>query len=357
MNNPLNATDPSGFFFKSLWDKVRPFVGAIVAIVATYVCSGNVSCGQAAWAWIGAASGAAGAAANGGNILTGAITGVISGAVFYGIGTQFTGAAEGGFGHVMAHATAGGVLSVLQGGKFGHGFVSAGLTKAANISKIMANDAGGFADAVRTTIAAIVGGTISKITGGKFANGAITAAMAQAFNANESIQREVDQNQRIQQIKKLMSGSKEDRTKAAFLAADLAGIEIPDNVELVVVPGMSGDGFYDNSGGHHRIMLHDGAFSGSVGWLSSTIGHELGHYYVDVKNIVLDASSDTYNENLTHAVIYEWELQNAHRTGITKAEFLDIRNRAYGYLTEYGGVGRKNSERWRNGEYDGTFNH
>jgi hypothetical protein len=30
-------------------------------------------------------------------------------------------------------------MSVLQGGKFGHGFVSAGLTKAMNINRIMSN--------------------------------------------------------------------------------------------------------------------------------------------------------------------------------------------------------------------------
>src|SRR5690606_11986260 len=88
MNNPLNATDPSGFFLKKLWDKIRPFVGAIVGIVLAIYCG---PCSASVWGAMGAgaAAGAAGAAANGGNILRGALTGALSGAVFFGIGTQF----------------------------------------------------------------------------------------------------------------------------------------------------------------------------------------------------------------------------------------------------------------------------
>jgi hypothetical protein len=73
---------------------------------------------------------------------------------------------------------------VLQGGNFGHGFLSAGLTKTLNINKIVgtaAKDAG-----LRVTMAAVVGGTISKVTGGKFANGAVTAAFAQVFNGESA---------------------------------------------------------------------------------------------------------------------------------------------------------------------------
>ncbi|KZW98689.1 hypothetical protein JL49_21760 [Pseudoalteromonas luteoviolacea] len=70
-----------------------------------------------------------------------------------------------------------------SGGKFGHGFVSAGFTK-------MAMGNAGFnmdnrdldAIAGRTTVAAIIGGTASVLTGGKFANGAKTAAMMHLVN-------------------------------------------------------------------------------------------------------------------------------------------------------------------------------
>jgi len=34
INNPLSYTDPTGYFFmKKLWNKIRPFVGVIVAVV------------------------------------------------------------------------------------------------------------------------------------------------------------------------------------------------------------------------------------------------------------------------------------------------------------------------------------
>src|SRR5690606_41001709 len=65
-NNPLNATDPSGFFLKKLWNEIRPFVGAIVGVVLARYCGG---CGIGAYTAIGGISGAVGAAANGGNIL------------------------------------------------------------------------------------------------------------------------------------------------------------------------------------------------------------------------------------------------------------------------------------------------
>ncbi|MBV1877777.1 MAG: hypothetical protein KUG79_09055 [Pseudomonadales bacterium] len=76
-------------------------------------------------------------------------------------------------------------MSELQGGKFGHGFISAGLTKAANVNGIITAD-GGSADFARIVTAAVIGGTISEATGGKFANGAVTAAFAQGFNGNPS---------------------------------------------------------------------------------------------------------------------------------------------------------------------------
>jgi RHS repeat-associated protein len=193
LNNPLNATDPSGFFFKKLWNKIRPFVGIIVAAVLTYW--GCEPCGQYAYLWIGGASGAAGAAANGGNVLRGAVTGMITAAVFNGIGSKYnikmakdgsnfwSAGVSGGARHILTHAVAGGVLSSLQGGKFGHGFVSAGLTKGfMSHSGFDYSDGSSSAVIGRTIVAAIVGGTISEMTGGKFANGATAAAMAHLFN-------------------------------------------------------------------------------------------------------------------------------------------------------------------------------
>ena len=79
---------------------------------------------------------------------------------------------------VLAHATAGGVISVLQGGKFGHGFVSAGVAEA-GASTIDGNLHSKFA---KVAASAMVGGSVSYLAGGKFGNGAATGAMQMAFN-------------------------------------------------------------------------------------------------------------------------------------------------------------------------------
>ena len=78
-------------------------------------------------------------------------------------------------GHVSTVATFGGITTALQGGKFGHGFLSAGLGSAAGGIPGLREAASGSIVA-RTLVSAVTAGTISEITGGKFANGAVTAA-------------------------------------------------------------------------------------------------------------------------------------------------------------------------------------
>ena len=98
----------------------------------------------------------------------------LSNADFLGTGLSATQFAQ----QSILHGVAGGTIAHVQGGKFGHGFLSAGVSKAATPG-IMDT----FNHSVSQGIAvAIVGGTVSEVTGGKFANGAVTAAMAFAFN-------------------------------------------------------------------------------------------------------------------------------------------------------------------------------
>jgi hypothetical protein len=132
--------------------------------------------------------------------------------VFFGIGTAFEGVAnanaaavEGvraaGFsdyaintvaktgltstqfaGKVLAHAVAGGVMNSMQGGKFGHGFASAGITQAFAPGIDRVDRANRGFSPKRVIAAAVVGGTASVAGGGKFANGAMTAAFSRAHN-------------------------------------------------------------------------------------------------------------------------------------------------------------------------------
>ncbi|EGG95113.1 Rhs family protein [gamma proteobacterium IMCC1989] len=200
LNNPMKYTDPSGYFFKKLFkgikkaikgivkvvkkvvNALKPYVGVIVGgLISTFcqVCGSVVL--KAAIA--GFASGAVSAAVNGGNVLQGALMGGLTGAVFGGIG--ISGLGNGA--RVLAHGVAGGALSVIQGGKFGAGFLSAAFAKFATLRLTaagvynMANRSFG-AIIGRTTVSAILGGTGSVLGGGKFANGAKTAAFAHLFN-------------------------------------------------------------------------------------------------------------------------------------------------------------------------------
>ncbi|MGP9802811.1 RHS repeat domain-containing protein [Rheinheimera sp. NSM] len=184
LNNPLSYTDPSGYFFSKLWKEIKPFIGVIVAIVGTYIC--GPQCGQLGYAMIGAASGAASAAVNGGSIIKGAVIGAFSAAAFGAVGETW---AAGTFGNVMGNAVVGGFMSSLQGGKFGHGFLAAGFS--AGFKRGINNIGGGAAShsAHRIVAAAVVGGTASKLSGGKFANGAITGAFSQAFNGEQSLRK------------------------------------------------------------------------------------------------------------------------------------------------------------------------
>ncbi len=171
--------------------------------VAISVWSGGALSG-AAWAGINASqwtigaklafAAASGAAAGGiqSGTVEGAAWGAFSAGVFFGIGQAIQGAdslhnitatsrtlsGAGWAVKTVSHGLAGGTISHLQGGKFGHGFVSAA-GSAATAPLVDASSANVVRGAVVTTL---VGGTLSRISGGNFANGALTAAMSYAFN-------------------------------------------------------------------------------------------------------------------------------------------------------------------------------
>ena len=182
LNNPLSYTDPSGYFFSKLWKKIKPFVSVIVGAALVYATGGTASWFVSSWygsATLGAIAGASGAAANGGNIIKGALVGAFSAAAFYGVGQAFD---PGTFGNVIGNGAVGGILSDLQGGNFGHGFFAAGFAAAL---KPTIYEKFGYSPqnaGARVVTAAVIGGTASVISGGKFANGASSAAFSQLLN-------------------------------------------------------------------------------------------------------------------------------------------------------------------------------
>jgi RHS repeat-associated protein len=171
LNNPMSYTDPSGYFLsfkrgigKLVFNKIaKPILQAIsrnkylniIAMAAATYYGGP---------WAAAAYSSATSYAN-----TGSLGAALkSGAIAY--ATAWVGGQAGlsGSGQFFASGAVGGIGSVLQGGKFGHGFISSGLGSLG----------GGSNPFARVAISAAVGGTVSKLTGGKFANGAKTAAFS-----------------------------------------------------------------------------------------------------------------------------------------------------------------------------------
>jgi len=216
LNNPLSYTDPSGFFFKAIGNFVGKYWRQLVA-VGIGIATAGIASGLSFWAGL-AVSVAGGALAGyvSTGSLNGALIGAFSAAAFYGVGSYFEGLSHSNgleaanaagtagagnvqqavayasnaslnsvqrIGQVVAHGMAGGVVGNLQGGRFAHGFVSAGVAQsfARTIGRIGNGYRSFGISAARVTAAAVVGGTASEMTGGKFANGAVTGALTRAF--------------------------------------------------------------------------------------------------------------------------------------------------------------------------------
>jgi RHS repeat-associated protein len=201
-NNPMNATDPTGHWRQAIAIAITIATGLDVrALLAKQTAAAAAT--AVAHAVIG--GGLAGGICSG--TLKGALVGALSAFTFHQIGISGLGDTE----RVFAHALAGGTLEVLGGGKFGHGFISAGLGKALSP---LANTGDPVGDGL---INAAIGGTISEITGGDFANGAAMAATQYAFNALTAAQRAAT----------LAANKEVERAATARLVAALTADKIP----------------------------------------------------------------------------------------------------------------------------------
>lgn len=178
LNNPMSYTDPSGYFLKKLM-KVTGVTAAMKFLANNALLNGIV---MVALNFIPGCQGWCTALYSA--VQSYAVTGSLGGALRAGA-FAYAGGMIGGFGDLggmtgaLASGVAGGALSVLQGGKFGHGFVSAGLGAAfGGLGGKVTNAYG------RVAVSAVIGGTISKVTGGKFVNGAASAAFAAVLATN-----------------------------------------------------------------------------------------------------------------------------------------------------------------------------
>ena len=209
--------------------------------------------------------------------LNGALIGAFSAAAFYGVGSYFEHISETGgnssFGKAIAdnlrlsktiaHGMTGGVISKLQGGRFAHGFASAGVTKAFSKTIADINIGSKFGNAaLQSTAAAVVGGGVSEATGGKFGNGARTAGFGYLFNQLAS--------KAIDLVTKVQIGYK----KIGQLGGDSY------HHAYVKVVGPDGQSYYIRGG-----PSSDGGGSGlsAVGSDASGSGSSGGVFYGDLK--------------------------------------------------------------------------
>ena len=193
LNNPLSYTDPSGYFLKKLFRKVVGIaVNGIFGELLFSKIPGFRQLSTLASCALGNALQCAGATfgnayASGASLkraLKAGLFAYVSVQAFTAIGETFSGAAgtalaKGGVNHFLATAVTGGVLTELQGGKFGHGFLAAGSGFA--VGHVGA--AQGWRPETRFVASVVSAGTVSEITGGKFANGAMTVAFAYTAEA------------------------------------------------------------------------------------------------------------------------------------------------------------------------------
>lgn len=195
LNNPLSMTDPTGFFFGSIFKAIGSFFSNIFSAIASAIMAVlnkmpilRTALQIGACAFLGpiACVGAAGALAlASGGSLAGALQAMAfsvfdMGAWFVTGGfiaaQNLTGLAGDLFGSLI-HGAVGGGLSAMKGSSFMDGFIPAfasGMAAPA-INSLRAAP-------MRIAASAIVGGTSSVLTGGKFVNGAVTAAFARMFN-------------------------------------------------------------------------------------------------------------------------------------------------------------------------------
>lgn len=264
-NNPLNATDPSGYIMRDLKTTFRSAIGSTTNFIGSKTVTQMLGNAASLLCGYGAPACAAGwnyefARAHGaspGQAQMSAMVSAGTAIMSMGIGQAYGNPQFLSSDHltkVVLHGMVGGVASVAQGGNFGHGFVSAGAMEfaAPGISKTMPNSTGPFSPGfiVRTSMAATVGGTVSEWTGGKFRNGAALAAFQWMYNHEGGVAAQKEKNSELgvakSTIQKVMKTSMEDNIEYGGLIYRLEdgtygatiniGDELSVNVHAIAIP-------------------------------------------------------------------------------------------------------------------------
>ena len=235
LNNPLAYTDPSGHLVFSLFATALATILALesagLVVIAAVIGSGVFADALVQGASVGEAF----------------LAGVSAAALAYVGGRTFP---LEGFGwnaetwvHLATVSTVGGITSSLQGGRFGHGFVAAGLGAATGGIPGLRGTAPRQVFA-RAVVSAVTGGTISAVTGGKFANGAAYGAFASlvssAAQAAATGDLSLDRTNRPDKYTKEHFGTEPDDPQAIFneavaLSKNNPYLQAPPGSEIIFI--------------------------------------------------------------------------------------------------------------------------
>ena len=167
-NNPLNATDPSGYEAFSLLAFIYT---AITAATVAFVVSDII-------ATVGINNGWSQGTIQGLSLIATFIAAIASGGASLATDTIASLTTLQIVQVVAVSGIIGGITSSLQGGKFGHGFISGGIGGYLGSANWFVN---GASKGLQSLTKIVIGGTLSEITGGKFVNGAAFAAASVAL--------------------------------------------------------------------------------------------------------------------------------------------------------------------------------
>ncbi len=190
-NNPLKYTDPSGHFLAALVAGIANLFTAVTTLSTATMIVAGAALGFAVSTITALINGASiGDALRAGAI--GAIFGMVSAGVSFGIGEVFSGGfwnlhpVLGGIAKAVAHGVAQGLISTGRGGTFKDGFLPGVFGSLAGRFTSMLEKSGswlGTSPAGQMLVAATAGGIAAELGGGKFMNGAVTASFVHLFNA------------------------------------------------------------------------------------------------------------------------------------------------------------------------------
>lgn len=129
----------------------------------------------------------------------------------------------------------------------------------------------------------------------------------------------------VAKIQRLMaSNDPADRQMAIDLIVDHFGIDLTsgdETFQAVYDPNYSGDGYVD----YGRINIGTGAFRGGIGWLGSTIHHEMVHIHQGYRYATSMVSKNQFAIDEYRA--YTSELGQTKRFGLSQGQIENIQKR------------------------------